>query len=312
MIAVVVIIIITVLLLSGAFVTYKMVFWSPYKSQSDIHYIPADEQYQPKREQMLRYIDDFHARPYEKVEITSHDGLKLAGRYYHVSDNGLLAICIHGYRGTAIRDFCGGSRLFGARGQNILLIDQRAHSESGGHTITFGVKERLDCLDWINYAIKRFGSDVKIILYGTSMGAATVVMASGLDLPENVVGIVADSPYTSPKEIILKVMGRDKLSTKFLYPLVALGALVFGRFSLTACNGADAVKNTKVPILLIHGEDDRFVPKEMSLEIANANTKMTERVTFPDAGHLLSYIGDMERYEETIRQFCDKVSGNQQ
>ena len=90
-------------------------------------------------------------------------------------------------------------------GYNVLLAEQRAHFRSGGHTITYGIRERRDVLSWVTYANSRFGTDRPIYLFGISMGAATVVMAADLDLPDNVRLICADCPYSSPKDIICHV-----------------------------------------------------------------------------------------------------------
>lgn len=142
---------------------------------------------------------------FESVFITSFDGVKLYARYYHVRDGAPLQIQFHGYRGSALLDFCGGNKLAREIGHNTLVVDQRAHGKSGGNTITFGINERYDCLSCINYAVERSGKETPIFLSGVSMDAATVLMASELNLPDNVIGIIADSPYSSPEEIIRKV-----------------------------------------------------------------------------------------------------------
>jgi len=210
---------------------------------------------------------------------------------------------MHGYRGTAIRDFCGGSRIAFELGHNLLIVDQRAHGESGGHTIAFGVEERLDCLDWLKYAVGRFGCDTPMALYGVSMGAATVLMASGLGLPENVKCIVADCPYSSPRAIISKVCRDMRLPPGPAYWLVRMGAKLFGRVDLDGASAVDAVRQAGVPVMLIHGEADDFVPCSMSREIHGANPHKISLHTFPGAGHGLSYIEDRPRYEALVREF---------
>ena len=145
---------------------------------------------------------DLQNKPCEFVTIQSRDGLTLSGRYYHTADGAPLAIGFHGYKSCWLTDFCGGADIAFQMGQNVLLVDERAHGKSQGRTISFGIKERQDLLCWIDYALARFGSDVKILLYGVSMGGATVVMASELELPENVKGIVADCPYSAPLDVI--------------------------------------------------------------------------------------------------------------
>lgn len=268
--------------------------------------IPEGAQYQKEKKWMMDLMKGMDELPYEEVFITSFDGLKLAGKYYYMSDDAPLQIMMHGYKSNPLRDFCGGHKVAQKMGMNTLVIDQRAHGNSEGHTLTFGVNERQDCLSWIKYANGRFGKDIPIFVVGLSMGAATVLMASDLEMPENVKGIIADCPYSSPKAIICKVGKQLKLPVKTMYPLVVLGAKLFGHFNLNECSAVEAVKHTKVPILLIHGEADRFVPCDMAREIYEANKKMITLETFPEAGHGLSYIEDCERYEKVIREFVEK------
>lgn len=298
-----------ILLLAATYAIYQKAFYSPHRHQNEIYSIPSGEQYQPHAEHLLSCIRRFDEMPCEYVEITSHDGLKLTGRYYHVQDGVPLAIGFHGYRSTAIRDFCGGGVTCIEEGMNLLIIDQRGQGASDGHTITFGVKERFDCLDWINYALNRFGSDTQIMLYGGSMGSATVLLASGLDMPKNVCGIIADCPYSSAKEIICKVCRDMKIPDRLAYPFIWLSAQLFGRFNLSAGNAAKAVKNANVPILIIHGEDDRFVPCEMSRKLHAANPDVITLETFPDAGHGISYVIDPVRYRKLVSGFIHKLFG---
>ena len=256
---------------------------------------------------MLSLIRQMDEIPYEAVTISAQDGTKLAARYYHVRDGAPLQIQFHGYRGTALRDFCGGNKLARESGQNTLVVDQRAHGKSGGTAITFGIRERLDCLCWAEYANRRFGSETPVFLSGVSMGAATVLMASELKLPANVVGIIADCPYSSPEAIIRKVCREDMhLPPVLVMPFIRLGARLFGHFDLKEASAVQAVRNTNIPILLLHGEDDRFVPCDMSQEIFDACTGEKNRITFPGAGHGLSYIVDTETYSEAVSRFVDR------
>lgn len=285
-----------------ALYAYRIAFYNN-NTQDDIHYIPNSEQYQRHAAATHELVDKMFALSYEEVRITSDDGLTLYGRYYHVEDGAPLQIQMHGYRGNAYRDFCGGHYVARKMGHNTLVVDQRAHGRSEGHTISFGIQERMDCLRWIRYAVNRFGSETPIFLVGVSMGAATVLMASDLNLPENVVGIIADCPYSSPKEIIIKVCGDMKLPGRLAYPFVVLAGLVFGGFRLWTSSAVESVKHAKTSILILHGEDDRFVPCDMSRKIRDANPGRVKLETFPDAGHALSCLEDPQRYEQAVRRF---------
>ena len=204
-------------------------------------------------------------------------------------------------------DFAGGSEISFQMGHNLLLVDQRAHGKSGGRTITFGIKERQDLLCWVDYALDRFGSEVSILLYGVSMGAATVLMAAELELPQNVKGIIADCPYSSPIDIILAVGKQTGYPPKLIRPFVILGAKVYGGFNVQETTAASAVKHTRVPILIIHGEADSFVPADMSKIIQQANPKYVTREVFPDAEHAMSYLVNTPRYHLIVNDFVNHV-----
>lgn len=241
--------------------------------------------------------------PSEQIVISSHDGLKLGGQYYHLHDGAMLQIQFHGYRGCGERDLCGLHQLAREMGHNILVVSQRAGGASEGNTITFGIKEKHDCLAWAKYAAERFGTDIPMVLAGVSMGAATVMMASELELPPNVIGIIADCGYTTPGAIIRKVSWDVKIPGWLSYPFVLLGALIFGRFRLWERGAVDAVANSKVPILIIHGEDDRYVPCEMGRQLEKASGGKAVLETFPKASHATSYVTDPVRYGGIVRAF---------
>jgi len=297
---------IVLLIFAASFVCYLLTFYSPHKGQNDPFNIPTTEQYRPYYDESVEMVKKTMAVPFVWVETTSFDGLKLSARYYHTADGAPVDICFHGYRGTAYRDFCGGARACIAHGHNVLLIDQRGNGRSGGHTITFGIRERHDCKAWIDYAIDRFGKDVRIGLYGVSMGAATVLMATGLDLPDHVYGVLADSPYSSPKDIICSVCKTLKVPTVIGYPLIRLGGRLFGGFDVEAVTAEESVKRAKMPILLVHGEEDLLVPCHMSEAIAEAGTTVTRHV-FPKAGHVLSWMADRERYAAIVKEFAERA-----
>ena len=294
-----------VLLIAGF--SYRTAFYSSAHRKEDHYALPQGEQYEKERQRMLSLIRQMDDIPYESVFISARDGTRLFARYYHVRDGAPLQIQFHGYRGTALRDFCGGNKLARESGHNTLVVDQRAHGKSSGTTITFGIRERWDCLSWAEYANQRFGSNTPIFLSGVSMGAATVLMASELKLPANVIGIIADCPYSSPEAIIRKVCREDMhLPPTLVMPFIRLGARLFGHFDLREARAVQAVRNTHIPILLIHGEDDRFVPCDMSREIFGACAGEKNRITFPGAGHGLSYIVDTETYSDAVSCFVSQ------
>ena len=287
----------------GGYYAYREAFYSPYKDRDKVP-STRGHQYDPYREEMKRLFWQLQGRPCEFISIQSHDGLTLSGRYYHVQDGAPLDIAFHGYRSSAMTDFSGGSSLCLDMGHNLILVDQRAHGRSQGRTISFGIQERRDCLSWIEYGVDRFGPDVKIMLYGISMGGATVLMASGLELPENVRGIVADCPYACARDIICKVADKKGIPCKLAWPFVKIGARIYGGFDVDETDAAEAVKASKMPILILHGESDGFVPCDMS-DIGQHNPEMVTRVTFPGADHGISYLVDPQRYRRVVEDFAE-------
>jgi len=289
-------------------IAYRIPFHSPLPHKEDPYDIPNDDQYGPHAERMRKMVDYLRALPYEQVYTTSHDGLRLAARYYHRNDGAPVKIEFHGFRSAATRDFSGANELDVLTGCNVLLVDQRAHGLSDGTVISFGIKERYDVLTWANYIVERFGPDVKILLSGVSMGAATVLMASDLELPPNVRGIIADCGYSSPKTILKKVCKEDMhLPANLLYPFCKLSAKWIGKFDLEESSAVESVKHAKVPLFLVHGSDDRYVPCSMAYEIKESAGDMAELHIFEGSGHVLSYMDDTPRYHKLAQAFCDRI-----
>lgn len=250
------------------------------------------------------------AKEYETVEITSVDGLKLRGRYYHRQDGAPLVLFFHGYHGNFYRDGNGIYSYAKKQGINLLLVSQRAQGISEGKAITFGIMERHDCKSWIEYAIKRFGGDVKINLFGISMGAATVMMAAEMGLPDNVKGIMADCGYSSPKEILCAVMKSRKLPVKLVYPMAKLGAKWFGGFDLEEASAAESMKHCTVPVFFIHNDGDDFVPFWMSEKCYRACSSETKTfVQVKGVGHGLSWCLEPEKYQSAMSDFFEITIG---
>ena len=153
---------------------------------------------------------------------------------------------------------------------------------------------------------ERFGAETPIILWGLSMGAATVLMASDLELPANVKGIIADSPFSAPADIIKKVCKDMHYPPTLLYPFVKLGAKLYGNFNLEECSAYQALQNTKTPTLIFHGEDDRFVPHEMSVTLSKLSPLVTF-VSIPEAGHGLCYMTEAQIYHDSAVKFIEAV-----
>ena len=290
--------------LAASAVCFFLVFYSaPRKDPGDRIDIPDGEIYEVYREQMEAWVRQTRQMHQEDVSIRSFDGLTLRGKYYEYAPGAPIELMIHGYRGSSERDMSGGVQRAFRLGRSALLIDQRASGRSEGNVITFGVREHRDCLAWVDFMVKKFGPDVKIILTGISMGASTVLMASGQELPENVIGILADCGYTSAREIIHKILRQIRLPIRLVYPFVKLGARLFAGFDLEQADARKAVRNCTRPVIFYHGDGDDFVPWEMSRDNHAACPSRKKLVIIPGAGHGLSFPADQERYVAELREF---------
>lgn len=293
--------------LIGAFIVYRMAFGRDDKRIGPPEEFPDTEFYTPYAEEMTRNIKAFLDIPYEDVYTTSFDGLKLHGKFYEGQKDKPVIIFFHGYRANATRDGSGIHTLGTVRGLNILVVTQRGHNQSEGKTITFGIYESKDCLSWIDYVKERFGENKKVILWGISMGAATVMTAAGRELPENVLGIGADCGYSSAKDILKTVIKGMKLPVGPSYWLVKLGGKIYGGFDVEETSPVEALKKSKVPILFIHGVDDDFVPCDMTHQNYEACVSDKSLVLVEKAGHGMSYYVDMKKVEEGVYAFLDKI-----
>lgn len=270
------------------------------KQATDIYDLPPGV---PKGDPVMTgLIRDFAERPYEQITITARDGTRLCARYHHIKDGAPLEILCHGYRGTGLRDLCGCNPLALELEHNTLLIDQRSAGGSSANVITFGIRERFDIIDWVNYAVDRFGN-IPIFLIGISMGGASVLMAGGEALPPAVRGIVSDCAYSAPADIIKSVIRMMHLPPRPAFLLVRAAARLYGGFSLSECTALDAITRAKVPILLLHGECDRLVPCDMSRALEKAAGGKATLYTFPGADHGMSCMSDPERHKKILFDF---------
>ena len=294
---------------AGAYVGYKIAFRSDPERQAAIEDIPEGELFDQLREEMLTNINRLVMEPYERVSIRSHDGLTLVGKYYAGNVGAPLIIFFHGYRSTGERDASGGFQLCRKRGWNLLVVDQRAHGESGGRTITFGIRERYDCKTWAEYAARRFGPETPIFIWGISMGASTVLMASNLELPASVRGIVADCGFDTPAGIMKSTLRRWRWPQFPMYQFAALGARLFGGFRLNEASALECVKNAHLPILLVHGEADGIVPCEMAHALRRACASPVTLLTVPGANHGISWYVDLPAYQGALERFMEENMG---
>ncbi len=241
----------------------------------------------------------------EEVETTAHDGIKLIGHWRQCPDAKRAIIAMHGWRSSWTNDFGTIADFWQDNGCSVLYAEQRSHGSSEGDYISFGMIERYDCLEWIKWVNEKTSGTLPVYLGGVSMGASTVLMAAGLELPENVRGIVADCGFTSPHAIWKHVLEnnlhisyggvRGAVANDLCKKKINMGAKDYSTI--------DAMHECKVPVMFIHGTDDKFVPVEMTYDNYKACTAPKRLIVVPGADHAMSYYTDKQGYENAIRLF---------
>lgn len=263
-------------------------------------------------DEVMQSVAAVRALPFERVSVTSFDGLRLSGRWLPAENAVGTALFFHGWRSIAELDFSAASGFYRSLGLNLLLVDQRAQGQSEGTFMTFGVREHRDVQPWLEWIGKRCPGK-PVLLAGLSMGAATVLMAAADPMPDTVRGILADCGFTSPKAIFTKVLRERHLPARLILTPVNWLTRVFAGFDMEECSTLDALRRTKLPVLLIHGEADRFVPCEMSRENFAACASADKTLfTVPGAPHGGSYLVDRAGYEKTVCAFVRRIMGVQQ
>ncbi len=250
-------------------------------------------------------------RSCEEIHLKSYDGLCLYGRLYVPGQAALIApsptviLCIHGYHSDGPGDFAAFAPFYTEQGYIFCLVDDRAHGKSEGKYIGFGYHDRFDCLAWTNYLSKRFGPDCQIYLHGISMGAATVLSCcDSKHLPHQVRGIISDCAYSSGWDQVAHVMQFKMHLPAFpMLPIYNKVCKALGGYSLKDISPISHVRQSKVPILFIHGDADHFVPTTMVYKLYHASKCQKRLLTVHGAAHALSYLVDPKSYERAFKDF---------
>ena len=309
---IVLIILIILILLTVSVGTYFVHFAIARKDQFNSALLPEEEKKtETGRKAIIKknienfdtFTDEFLERsPSKSITIQSEDGLKLAGEF-HSAESHRYAILIHGYMGnrTQMRHL---AAVYSSWGFNTLLPDNRAHGESEGKWVGMGWLDKDDIMRWIDWISQR-DEKVEIILHGISMGGATVMMVSGMNLPDNVKAAVEDCGYTSAWDIF-----RDELKALFHLPsfpllnMYSLMSRIIAGYSPKEASSLKMLRKSRIPMLFIHGGDDNFVGTYM-LDI-NYEAKINgekQKLLIEDAGHGEAYLRDPERYFMAVRKF---------
>lgn len=247
----------------------------------------------------------------EDVYIYTDDGLTLPG-YFYINENGSknTIICVHGYNTNSSYAFATMVEPILNAGYNCFLVNHRHFEGNEGKFTGFGILEKNELIKWIE-CVNNYFPDGKIILYGTSMGAATIMQASDQDLTENVVGFIEDCGFTTCyDEFSYLTKSVLHLPSKPIIDGVNVLTKAFLDLDIKTSDSREALKNTKLPALFIHGGRDNFVPTYMVEECYEAcGSEDKKLIIYDDARHVHSHFKYKEQYEKDIFEFTKRIFG---
>ncbi len=239
----------------------------------------------------------------ETFKIISRDGETLIAHLHQSHSDKRIIIAMHGWRSSWTNDFGLISDFWHENDCSVLYVEQRGQNNSSGDYMGFGMIERHDCLEWINWVNAHNEKNLPIYLAGISMGASTVLMASGFKLPENVHGIMADCGFTSADAIWRYIAKKNKVYYKIRSRTINNLCKKKIRIGTSDYTTLDALKTNTIPVLFVHGTDDDVVPVEMTYENYNACTAPKTLFIVPGASHGASYLIDKNNYENVVKEF---------
>ena len=265
--------------------------------------------YMPYKDFITKGQAFFKDCPHEEVNVKSHDNLNLTGLLFTGREKKKFVLHFHGYKASYLIDFTSAKSYYD-KGYSCLAVNQRAHGDSDGKYITFGVKERHDVVSWVNFLVDKFGHDIEIVLGGVSMGAATIMMASNLDISKYVKGIICDSGFVSPKQELTYCLKHDYHLPSFPFiPIINLYCKIFAKFSLDEVSCDKCLSESNIPILMVHSTGDSFVPY-ISSEINFGACKMENKEFFSIETNLHGggYLVNREEYEMKVDKFFKSIN----
>lgn len=248
-------------------------------------------------------------------QMTSFDGLKLYAYYIPAEKKTTkdVVILIHGFNDQPSVMAAYAQLHREKRDCHILIPHLRAHGMSEGNFVGFGLFDSQDISMWMQYLETRLGPDLKIILHGRSMGAATALMTAGSGIaPDSLQGVISDCSFDQLDRQIAHLMVR-KYRFKMRPFLMLVRKVVYARFGfpIEKCSPADVANRICVPVLLFHGTDDDLVPSEMSDNIYNRVRAPKRICLIEGAKHCMSYNEAPEKYSAELDKFRESLSDSE-
>lgn len=260
----------------------------------------------PTVQMRVATYDRMDSMPHETLTLQSEDGVTLRARFFPNGGSKRIAVAVHGWRSAPWWDYGGTFEWLLKEGFAVLAVSQRALFESGGRYVTYGVREQDDLMGWVRLLIERYGTNIRIALFGVSMGATTVLLFTGRDdVPKQVCCAVSDCAYTDAASLF-------RNTAKGWLPISRLAVDVVLRMrcgvSYFQANAVKAVKRSGIPTIFLHGDVDEVVPYPMMEKLYSACAAPKERWTVPNAKHGEAYATDPEGYAAHVLPFLNRYS----
>lgn len=246
-------------------------------------------------------------REYENVHVKTKDGLTLNGYVFRSGqDTGKVALLSHGFNSTCFNSYASFALFYLDSGFDVLMINHRAHEKSEGKYATFAVRDSEDIKIWLDFAVKKFPG-CRIVMHGSSMGAAAVVQSLEGGVPENVKCVISDCAFNNVREELAH-------QTKFLFkipsfPILNVVEMYCKRlagFGFDEKHTLDIVKKTSVPVMFVHGTADKTVPVKNSTDAYEACASEKKLVLYEGTGHGQSYFKNREDYQKNILEWTSR------
>lgn len=242
-----------------------------------------------------------HARK-QTWTIETPDHLKLVAWYLPKANSKKTVVLAHGFAGN--KSLMGAwAGMYHELGFNVLVPDARAAGASQGQAVGYGWLERKDDLQWARTVVKRTKTR-QIVMSGISMGAAGMVMASGEKQIPEIKAYVTDSPFTSAEAIISYQAGQ--LYHLPAFPLVNVTSMITklrAGYSFAEADGVAQIEKNHLPIMIISGTKDDFVPTQMGKQLYRNAQQPKELWLVKGAGHTTAITQNYQSYKRHVQQF---------
>jgi len=279
---------------------YRFVFVNPSDPLLEKYVRPKGHEawYYEKRDGDAKRV---RGLPHREYTMTSVRGRRLKGFYYLSGEkpSGRIAFIVHGYR--ADHAVAAGVHFdyYMSRGYDVFCPDHEAAGESEGHIIGYDFYESRDCMSWLSFLTKELGENIQVVLHGYSMGGGTVLKMSDR-VPAQVKFIVSDSGYTGAEEILTKDLGAEACRV-----LRHMNRLI-GGYDIRATDVRGNLERAAIPILFVHGEQDKTVPYHMGTELYNMYRGAKDCLFVPGARHIESMYIAPGLYSEKLDAMAEK------